>query len=186
MAPLFCGWQCFSAEVCLVAQRLTQSRRMVRSVSAALASGAAFGMILVSASPASAGVLDGLDGSWAGGGSVTFDGGAKEKLRCNGYYKSGGEDLSMAIKCASASGAKIELRGTMKNAGGKVSGDWEERTYNAGGAITGSAGDGSLKVGISGTISGTMSVSFSKSSQTVAIATTGSTLRNVNISFNRN
>jgi hypothetical protein len=135
---------------------------------------------------ASAGVLDTLDGSWAGGGNVTFDGGAKEKMRCNGYYKSGGDDLTMAIKCASAGGAKIELRGTMKNSGGKVSGNWEERTYNAGGSIAGSASSGNLKIGISGTITGNMSVSFSQSSQTVAISTTGSTLRTVNISFNRN
>ncbi len=154
--------------------------------SAVLGAAALCSLSLFAPSAAFAGTLDGLDGSWSGGGNVTFDGGAKEKLRCNGYYKSGGDDLSMAIKCASAGGAKIELRGTMKNAGGKVSGDWEERTYNAGGAIAGSASDGSLKVGITGTISGTMSVSFSKSSQTVAIATTGSTLRNVNISFNRN
>jgi hypothetical protein len=154
--------------------------------SAGFAATAVFGFAVLMPAAAMAGALDTLDGSWAGGGNVTFDGGAKEKLRCNGYYKSGGEDLSMAIKCASAGGAKIELRGTMKNNGGKVSGDWEERTYNAGGAIAGSASDGSLKIGITGTISGTMSVSFSKSSQTVAIATTGSTLRNVNISFNRN
>ena len=150
--------------------------------------GLAAALLMVSAplSPASAGMLDGLDGSWAGGGNVTFDGGSKEKLRCNGYYKSGGDDLTMAIKCASAGGAKIELRGTMKNSGGKVSGAWEERTYNAGGTIAGSAGAGSLKVGISGTINGNRSVQFSQSSQTVAISTTGSTLRNVNISFNRN
>ena len=155
-----------------------------RGLPAAYVFGAAF--ILMAPATASAGVLDTLDGSWAGGGNVTFDGGSKEKLRCNGYYKSGGDALSMAIKCASASGAKIELRGTMKNSGGKVSGDWEERTYNAGGAIAGSASSGNLKVGITGTITGTMSLSFSQSSQSVAISTTGSTLRTVNISFNRN
>ena len=144
------------------------------------------GAALLFPAAAQAGVLDSLDGSWAGGGSALFDGGAKEKMRCNGYYKSGGDDLNMAIKCASAGGAKIELRGTMKNAGGKVSGSWEERTYNAGGVISGSAAPGTLKIGISGTINGSMSVAFSQSSQTVSISTTGSTLRTVNISFNRN
>ncbi len=158
--------------------------RPARYRSSVVAGAAIFAILPMTA--ASAGVLDGLDGSWAGGGSVTFDGGAKEKLRCNGYYKSGGEDLSMAIKCASASGAKIELRATMKNAGGKVSGAWEERTYNAGGDIAGSASAGNLKVGITGTITGSLSLAFSPSSQTVAISTTGSTLRTVNISFNRN
>ncbi len=160
---------------------------MLKSVSIArLFMLAAVSAAVVLPTAASAGVLDSLDGSWAGGGNVTFDGGAKEKMRCNGYYKSGGDDLTMAIKCASASGAKIELRGTMKNSGGKVSGNWEERTYNAGGAIAGSAAAGNLKIGISGTITGNMSVAFSPSSQTVAISTTGSTLRQVNISFNRN
>jgi hypothetical protein len=144
------------------------------------------GCAMLVAPAAFAGTLDGLDGAWAGGGNVTFDSGAKEKLRCNGYYKSGGDDLSMAIKCASAAGAKIELRGTMKNAGGKVSGDWEERTYNAGGSISGAAAPGSLKIGIAGTITGSMSVSFTQSSQQVSISTTGSTLRTVNISFSRN
>lgn len=148
--------------------------------------GYALGASILFMAPAQAGVLDTLDGSWAGGGSATFDGGSKEKMRCNGYYKSSSENLNMAIKCASAGGAKIELRGTMTNAGGKVSGSWEERTYNAGGVIAGSAGPGNLKVGITGTINGNMSVSFSPSSQTVSINTTGSTLRAVNISFNRN
>lgn len=169
-----------------MSQSLVSFRTLSQRITPVMASMVIFGAALLSTTAANAGVLDGLDGSWAGGGSVTFDGGSKEKLRCNGYYKSGGDDLSMAIKCASAGGAKIELRGTMKNSGGKISGAWEERTYNAGGDIVGSASAGSLKVGITGTITGNMSLSFSQSSQTVAISTTGSTLRTVNISFNRN
>lgn len=169
-----------------MSQTPSPNRSLTQSIARLIAAPALFGIACLSPDPAMAGVLDGLDGSWAGGGNVTFDGGSKEKLRCNGYYKSGGEALSMAIKCASAGGAKIELRGTMKNSGGKVSGAWEERTYNAGGDIAGSASAGNLKIGISGTITGSMSVSFSQSSQTVAISTTGSTLRTVNISFNRN
>ena len=169
-----------------MSQSLVSLTRLSQRITPVIVSIVVLGAVTLSTTVANAGVLDGLDGSWAGGGSVTFDGGSKEKLRCNGYYKSGGEDLSMAIKCASAGGAKIELRGTMKNTGGKVSGAWEERTYNAGGDIAGSASAGNLKVGITGTITGTMSLSFSQSSQTVAISTTGSTLRSVNISFNRN
>lgn len=136
--------------------------------------------------PASAGVLAGLVGSWGGGGTATFEGGTREKLRCNGYYKGAGSDLSMVIRCASPSGAKIELRGTVKESGGRVSGQWEERTYNATGVLSGSAAEGSLKAGISGAITGSMSVAFSSGSQTVSISTTGTALRTVNISFSRN
>lgn len=135
--------------------------------------------------PASAGVLTGLVGSWGGAGTATFEGGSREKLRCNGYYKGSGGDLSMVIRCASPGGAKIELRGNLHDADGKVSGTWEERTYNATGNVSGSAAPGSLKVGISGAITGKMSVSFSAASQSVSIATTGTTLRTVNISFSR-
>lgn len=134
---------------------------------------------------ASARALAPLEGSWGGAGTATFEGGTREKLRCNGYYKSPGAEFSMVIRCASPSGAKIELRGTMRENGSRVSGTWEERTYNATGNITGSVGSGSLKIGISGAITGNMSVSFSPSSHSVSISTTGTTLRTVHINFSR-
>lgn len=143
-------------------------------------------LVLAGSASASAGAFNDLDGTWGGTGTATFEDGAREKLRCNGYYKGGtGSDLSMVIRCASPSGAKIELRGLLHDAGGKVSGTWEERTYNAAGNIAGSSGPGSLKVNITGAITGNMSVSFGPSSQSVSIATTGTTLRTVNISFGR-
>ncbi len=64
--------------------------------------------------PAFAGTLSGLVGSWRGAGTATFDGGNREKLRCNGYYKGSDANFSMVIRCASRSGAKIELRGRLK------------------------------------------------------------------------
>jgi hypothetical protein len=128
--------------------------------------------------------LIGLQGSWGGSGAATFDGGSKEAMRCNGYYKGDGDALSMVIKCASA-GAKIELRGQLVGKDGTVTGTWEERTYNASGSVKGSSEPGALKVAIDGGIEGTLSVAFTEKSQTVAIATTGTSLRTVNISFNR-
>jgi hypothetical protein len=166
------------------ASRRPTTSLVVRPLLAALAAVASLAMTLPA--PASAGAFSGLEGTWGGAGTATFDGGTREKLRCNGYYKGGGgSDLSMVIRCASPGGAKIELRGNLHDSGGKVSGTWEERTYNAAGTITGSTGPGSLKVGISGAITGNMSVSFGTSSQSVSIATTGTTLRTVNISFSR-
>jgi hypothetical protein len=129
--------------------------------------------------------LTGLQGSWGGQGAATFDGGSKESMRCNGYYKGEGDALSMVIKCASAGGAKIELRGQLTGKDGAVTGTWEERTYNATGSVKGSSEPGALKVSIDGAISGTMSLSFTEKSQTVTISTTGGSLRTVNISFNR-
>ena len=138
-----------------------------------------------SATAAIASDLTNLQGSWGGQGAATFDGGSKESMRCNGYYKGEGDALSMVIKCASAGGAKIELRGLLTGKDGAVTGTWEERTYNATGSVKGSSQPGALKVSIDGAITGTMSLSFTEKSQTVAIATTGGSLRTVNISFNR-
>jgi hypothetical protein len=154
-------------------------RRFVASLAilAALAAGAV--------TSAAAGSLAPLEGSWGGAGTATFEGGSREKLRCNGYYRSNGPDLGMVIRCASPGGAKIELRGNLKESGGRVSGTWEERTYNATGNVSGSASAGSLRVSISGAITGSMSVSFTQSSQSVSISTIGTALRTVNISFSR-
>ena len=149
------------------------------------------GLVIVAAGvatvpvPAAAGTLSGLVGSWRGAGTATFDGGSREKLRCNGYYKGVDSNFSMVIRCASRSGAKIELRGRLKESGGRVSGSWEERTYNATGSVTGSASPGKLKLGIRGAINGSLSMSYSSASQSVSISTTGTTLRTVRISMRR-
>ena len=53
--------------------------------------------------------------------------------------KDDGAGLGLAIRCASTSN-KIELRATLIYSGGKISGKWEERQFNAGGSVTGSCG----------------------------------------------
>lgn len=131
--------------------------------------------------------LAGLAGSWRGSGNARFEGGKSERLTCQGHYtvKAGGSQLGLALRCASAS-AKIDLRSALHYAQGRVSGDWEERTFNASGGISGRASQGNLNLAISGGgISGAMAVSFSGSSQSVSINTSGSSFRGVSISLKR-
>lgn len=131
--------------------------------------------------------LAGLAGSWRGSGSARFEGGKSERLTCQGHYtvKAGGSQLGLALRCASAS-AKIDLRSALHYSQGRVSGDWEERTFNATGGVSGRASDGNLNLAISGGgISGAMAVSFSGSSQSVSINTSGSSFRGVSISLKR-
>ena len=92
--------------------------------------------------------------------------------------------MGLAIRCASAS-AKIDLRSLLAYEGGRVSGNWEERTFNASGEVTGRASSGSMTLNIGGGISGSMSVSLSGSSQSVSIRTSGSGLKGVSISLRR-
>jgi hypothetical protein len=151
-----------------------------------IASGIALGCIL--ATPAAAdGPFSGLSGTWRGAAKVQLQSGNSETLRCYAYYtpKATGAELGLAIRCASASN-KIELRAQLQAADGKVSGRWEERTYNAAGDVTGSAQEGRLSLSIDGgAFKGSMAVRTNGASQTVLIKTEGSALRGVNIDLSR-
>lgn len=127
-----------------------------------------------------------LQGSWSGGGSIQFEGGQSERLRCTAYYTSsnGGNQLGLAIRCASPSN-KIEIRGRLDYSGGRVTGVWEERTFNASGTASGQASDSRVSLRLAGAIPGAMNVAVSKGRQSVAISTQGSTLKAVRIGLSR-
>ncbi|MFV0368829.1 MAG: hypothetical protein ACK5KM_10240 [Hyphomicrobiaceae bacterium] len=128
-----------------------------------------------------------LAGTWSGQGKVRLEGGKSETIRCRAYYtlKSGGSDLGMAIRCASAA-SKIEMRASLSYSGGSVSGNWEERTYNAAGAVTGKASSSRMSLSIQGGgLNGRMSVRLGDKSQSVTISTTGSTFRGLDLSLSR-
>lgn len=126
-------------------------------------------------------------GTWSGSGTIRLSGGNSEALRCKAYYtpKDGGSSMGLAIRCASASN-KIELRAQLSVDGGRVSGSWEERTFNASGNVTGRANANRITLTIAGGgFNGTMSVSTSGSSQSVSITTEGIGLKGVSISLSR-
>ena len=127
-----------------------------------------------------------LVGSWSGNGQATLDSGKTEKMLCKGYYTGqGSEGLGVAIRCANPS-SSIDLRATLTFANGAVSGNWEERTYNASGNVTGKASANKVDLAISGGgLTASMAVSISGSSHSVRITTQGSGLKSVNISLSR-
>lgn len=124
---------------------------------------------------ASANPFDGLSGAWRGTALVSLTNGKSERMGCRAYYRPGdtGVSLGLAIRCASKTGFKIELRSMLNYKSGAVSGHWEERTFNANGALKGSASPGRISVAISGGVSGTMSVALKKGGHSVLIATEG-------------
>jgi hypothetical protein len=128
-----------------------------------------------------------LNGSWAGAGQIRLEGGSTESLKCRAYYtsKDDGDGLGLAIRCASASN-KIELRANLNYERGKISGNWEERQFNAAGSVTGQASASRFNLAITGGgFSGSMSVSVNGSSQSVSIQTNGIGLKAVNINLSR-
>jgi hypothetical protein len=138
------------------------------------------------ASRAEPGAFAQLAGTWNGAGQIRLENGRNERITCRGYYttRDGGAGLSLALRCAAPSN-KFELRSTLSSAGGRITGSWEERTYNASGSLAGRATGSNLSLAISGPVSGTMSVSFGGSSQQVSITTSGGGLKGISVSLSR-
>jgi hypothetical protein len=127
--------------------------------------------------------FDTLLGSWRGSGQVRLNTGL-ERLSCNAYYTGGGTQLGLAIRCKSDS-STVEIRSKLSLSGNRLTGNWEERTYNASGSASGTATPGRISIRVSGSVSGSMVVKYSRTSQSVSIATSGSPLQSVSISLTR-
>jgi hypothetical protein len=141
-------------------------------------------MFLMAVAASAAGPFDTLIGSWGGSGSFKLEGGKTERIKCNAYYTGGGAQLGMVVRCAGQSN-NIEIRSKLSYSGNRLSGNWEERTFNAEGVVSGQITSSRLSLGISGAVSGSMNVSYSHSRQDVTIATQGIPLQSVNISLSR-
>ena len=129
-----------------------------------------------------------LDGSWSGSGRINLTDGKSEDLKCTAYYtpNGGGAEISVALRCASASN-KVELRAKLASDGGRVSGSWEERTFNASGTVTGQASPTQIKLAISGGgFTGSMAMMTTGRKQVISVSTEGVTLKGVNVKLERN
>jgi hypothetical protein len=136
------------------------------------------------ASQAAPSPFDVLLGSWGGSGQITMTVGRKERLKCNAYYTGGGTQLGMAIRCQSES-SNVEIRSKLSQSNGRITGTWEERTFNASGNAVGQASGDRISLQISGGVSGTMSVSYTSSRQSVSITTQNIALKSVSIDLTR-
>ena len=97
-------------------------------------------------------------------------GSGPSESKCNAYYTGGGSRLGVAIRCQSEI-SNIEFRSKLSESGGRITGTWEERTYNAEGTASGQATNGNINLTISGGVTGSMLVSFGASRQSVSIST---------------
>ena len=134
---------------------------------------------------ASESVVSTLTGTWGGSGRISYTDGSGEAIRCSAYYTGGGNALNMVIQCKSDKNP-IHIRSKLQIDGSRASGDWEERTFNAAGSVSGSVSSSNMSLNISGGgLSGSMSVSFSKSSHTVNVITKGIAMSRATMSFSR-
>ena len=142
-------------------------------------------LALASASPQAA--LGSMAGFWMGPGSIEFEQGASEALMCKAYY--GTQDharrLSIVLRCASRSN-RIELRAKLALDGSRLTGTWEERTFNAQGTATGEVKEHEITMTVDGGgFTATMLVTQEGGYQNVAITTQGTGFKKVNVSLSR-
>ena len=132
------------------------------------------------------GTFQTLEGVWRGAGRIMLTDGNSQRIRCRAYYRvdESGSELGLAIRCA-ATDNRIELRAKLNDRGGRLSGSWEERTFNATGEITGQATPGKMDFSIGGAVEGTMKISYSQRQQSVDITTAADGLRGISIKLRR-
>ena len=128
-----------------------------------------------------------LGGGWSGQGSINFNDGSRERIRCRANYTpdATGTKLKLELRCASDS-YKFELNGNVAYDKGQISGNWSELSRNAAGDITGTANGGKIEVRAVGqTFAAFLNINTRGSSQTVSIKSPGSTMQEVQITLAR-
>jgi hypothetical protein len=164
-------------------QMMTASRKYAATVASVAA--AVLFFLCAPANAAANTPFDVLLGSWGGSGQYQLQDGTRVRIRCNGYYTGGGSHLGMTIRCTGEGSKLIEIRSQLSSSGGRIVGNWEERTYNAEGSASGSVTGDKISLQISGGVTGTMQVSYTSSHQRILIATQGVALKSVTIELTR-
>jgi hypothetical protein len=129
----------------------------------------------------------GMSGVWSGRGTISFEGGAREAIRCRATYavREDGNALQQTLRCASDS-YKIELTSNVVANGGKLSGTWSESTRNVSGDVQGTTSGGRFQVVVSaGTFSANLVATTRGNSQSVVITSQGSEFKGANITLTR-
>lgn len=162
-------------------------RRLIRRAAPLLSATAVLVGLLIAAPSqtvvANPSPFDTLLGSWRGSGKILLDSGL-ERLTCNAYYTGGGARLGLAIRCKSDI-SNVEIRSKLSLSGSRITGNWEERTYNASGSASGTATPGKINLLVTGGVTGSMRINFTRTRQTVSISTQGIALKSVSISLTR-
>ncbi len=167
------------------AEAVDSDRLRRRNRLLAIGSGILVAAAILAPAPAwSADAFNALKGNWSGAGRASFAGGQTEKLRCSARYSGGGNNLALNVRCASQS-AQINLTGSLAAAGNKVSGNWAENSYGLSGSADGSTSTNSVRLRISGSTTGVLTLNVTGNRHTFAISSQGSTLTGVSVNMAR-
>src|SRR5262245_29606654 len=78
----------------------------------------------------------GLEGSWSGGGSVSFASGQKERAQCRAQYRrASGRSYAVTATCATPSGRATQTAVVHQVGGNTYQGQFHNSEYNVSGTI---------------------------------------------------
>jgi hypothetical protein len=134
-----------------------------------------------------AGSINDLPGRWSGWGSIALPSGSAEQVKCIATYflKDGEANLVQNLRCASSS-YKIDATATLAHAAGKLTGEWEEKTYSAKGQVTGVMNPEGFALDIKGdNLKATLVVKSTNCKQSVLITPIGMEISKITISLEK-
>jgi hypothetical protein len=128
----------------------------------------------------------GLAGSWAGGGSVAFNG-RTEKIRCRVSYAVSGNKsgLNQTLLCASDS-YRFDIASSITERDGRLSGQWTEKTRNIVGSVTGAVRGNSISTQVQAPgFTASLNITTSGNKQNVTIRPANYEVSEIAISLSR-
>ena len=146
-------------------------------------------MLLLSALPGRAqqGPFADFSGSWLGGGNITLSSGSRERIQCRATYnvRTGGDDLQLALRCASDS-YNVDFRGSAMFSDGNLTGNWSESTQHAAGQLSGRVSGNHVDARIEGqTFAALLGMTTHGNRQSISLRSPGSHVSDVEISLRR-
>jgi hypothetical protein len=127
-----------------------------------------------------------LPGRWSGPGNIVMTNGETEKMRCIAtYFVEGGASVKQNLRCA-GQGYKIDAITNLQVANGRVSGGWEERTWDTKGSISGDMKDDGFNLTIDGPgFSAAMAVKTTACNQSISITPRGNAVARISMSLGK-
>ena len=145
-----------------------------------LSGGAVFEAVFADESAAFAPLM----GWWKGEGRLGFQEGQTEAVNCRATYAAGAQanSLEQSIRCATASG-KVEIKSTIIDNGGQLSGTWSELVYNMAGELSGAVTERGYRVSVNGggNLRADMEIIAKDSLQVIEIKFNGNSLRGLTL-----
>ena len=130
--------------------------------------------------------LSDFPGRWVGAGQLLFQDGSSVRLKCRiQYVAQGRNNLAQRMLCDGAS-MRVDIRTTIVERGGLITGSWNDEVYAASGQIDGRISGRQIRAKLSSAFfSAKMDVRLDGNRQTIRLRPANSTLRMMHIRLAR-